>query len=119
MLLLLLRAAAAAHNISTEEERGISFSFLVAAMLLLFTHRQGCAEKEKFGFCFLFDTRTQSMRRDAHWKEYQMVAHLQCYNKKGYIHTWYVYKIFFVIFRLMRCNDVCLFSLSGVLFPRE
>ena len=30
-----------------------------------------------------------------------------------------VYKIFFFIFRLMRYTDVCLFSLSGVLFPRE
>ena len=62
MLLLLLRAAAAAaHNISTEAERGITFSFLVAALLLLFTHREGCAEKNKIGFCFLFDTGTQSI----------------------------------------------------------
>ena len=30
-----------------------------------------------------------------------------------------VYKIFFFIFRLMRYTDVCFFSLSGVLFPRE
>ena len=37
-VLLLLRAAAAAHNISTQAERGITFSFLVAALLLLFTH---------------------------------------------------------------------------------
>ena len=41
LLLLLLRAAAAAHNIiSTQAERGITFSFLVAALLLLFTHRE-------------------------------------------------------------------------------
>ena len=46
VLLLLLRAAAAAHNISTQVERGITFSFLVAALLLLFTHREGCAEKK-------------------------------------------------------------------------
>ena len=46
LLLLLLRAAAAAHNISTEAERGITFSFLVAALLLLFTHREGWAEKK-------------------------------------------------------------------------
>ena len=30
------------------------------ALLLLFTHREGCAEN-KIGFCFLFDTGTQSM----------------------------------------------------------
>ena len=36
-----------------------------------------------------------------------------------YIRTWYVHKIFFFIFRLMRYTDVCFFSLSGVLFPRE
>ena len=46
VLLLLLRAAAAAHNISTQAERGITFAFLVAALLLLFTHREGCAEKK-------------------------------------------------------------------------
>ena len=28
-------------------------------------------------------------------EKYQMVAHLQCYNKRGYIPTWYVYKISF------------------------
>ena len=44
LLLLLLRAAA--HNISTQAERGITFSFLVAALLLLFTHREGCADKK-------------------------------------------------------------------------
>ena len=38
LLLLLLRAAAAAH-ISTQAKRGITFSFLVAALVLLFTHR--------------------------------------------------------------------------------
>ena len=43
----------------------------------------------------------------------------ECYNKRGYIRTWYVYNIFFFIFRLMRYTDVCFFSLSGVLFPRE
>ena len=30
-----------------------------------------------------------------------------------------VYKISFFIFRLMRYTDICFFSLSGVLFPRE
>ena len=59
-MLLLLRAAAA-HKISTEAERGIPFSFLVAALLLLVTHREGCAEKNKIGFCFLFDAGTQSI----------------------------------------------------------
>ena len=54
LLLLLLRAAAAAHNISTEAE----VLLFLAALLLLFTHREGCAEKNKIGFCFLFDTST-------------------------------------------------------------
>ena len=39
----------------------IIFSFLLAALRLLFTHREGCAEKNKIGFCFLFDTGTQSI----------------------------------------------------------
>ena len=60
LLVLRLRAAAAAHNISTEAERGITFSFLVAALLLLFTHREGCAEKNKIGFCSLIRVRNQS-----------------------------------------------------------
>ena len=47
-------------------------------------------------------------------EKYKMVVHLQCYNKRGY----YVLKNFF-IFRLMIYTDVCFFSLSGVLFPRE
>ena len=33
----------------------------MAALLLLFTHREGCAEKNKIGFCFVFDTGTQSI----------------------------------------------------------
>ena len=40
----------------------------------------------------------------------------ECYSKRGYIRTWYVYKIFLFIFRLMRYTDVCFFSLTGVLF---
>ena len=67
LLLLLLRAAAAAHNISTEAERGVTFSFLVAALLLLFTHRKGCAEKNNIGFCFQFDTGTQSIAFSVTW----------------------------------------------------
>ena len=39
-------------------------------------------------------------------------------QQKG-IYMLYVYKIFFFIFRLIRYTDVCFFSLSGVLFPRE
>ena len=61
LLLLLLRAAAAAHNISTEVDKGITFAFLVAALLLLFIHREGCAERNKIGFCFVLDTSTQSI----------------------------------------------------------
>ena len=45
LLLLLLRAAAAAHNISTEADRCTTFSFLVAAVLLPFNHREGGSEK--------------------------------------------------------------------------
>ena len=52
-------------------------------------------------------------------EKYKMVAHQQCYNKRGYIRTWYVFKIFFFNFRFKRYTDVCFFSLSGVLFPRE
>ena len=33
----------------------------MAALLLLLTHREGSAEKKKIGFCFLFDTGTQSI----------------------------------------------------------
>ena len=43
------------------KNENISFSFLVAALLLLFTHQEGCAEKNKIGFGFLFDTGTQSI----------------------------------------------------------
>ena len=28
-------------------------------------------------------------------EKYKMVAHLQCYNERGYIRTWYVYKMYF------------------------
>ena len=52
-------------------------------------------------------------------EEYKIVAHLQRYNKMGYMRAWYVHKNFFFIFRLMRYTDVCFFLLSGVLFPRE
>ena len=53
-------------------------------------------------------------------EKYKMVAHLQCYNKRGYIYTWYLHEQYFLFhFRLMRYTDVCFFSLSGVLFPRE
>ena len=41
--------------------KNITFSFLVAALLLLLTHREGCAEKKKIVFGFVFDTGTQSI----------------------------------------------------------
>ena len=44
-----------------KQTKNITYSFLVAALLLLFTHREGFAEKNKTGFCFLFDTGTQSI----------------------------------------------------------
>ena len=58
---VLLRAADAAHNICTQATRGFTFSFSVVALLLLFTHREGCAEKNKIGCCFLLDAGTQSI----------------------------------------------------------
>ena len=49
-------------------------------------------------------------------EKHKMVAHLQCYNKRGYLRTWYVYKIFFFIFRLMRYADVCFFHSRAFCF---
>ena len=49
-------------------------------------------------------------------EKYKMVAHPQCYNKRGYIRTWHVYKIFFFIFRLMRYTDVCFFHSRAFCF---
>ena len=37
------------------------FYFLVEVLLLLFTHRGECDEQHNIGFCFLFDTGTQSI----------------------------------------------------------
>ena len=36
----------------------------------------------------------------------------ECYNKRGYIRTWYVYKIFFLIFRLMKYRRLLFFTLG-------
>ena len=44
-----------------KQTKNVTFSFLVAVLLLLFTNRERCAEKNKVGFCFLFDTGAQSM----------------------------------------------------------
>ena len=44
-----------------KQTKMLLFRFLVAVPLLLFTHREECAEKNKIGFCFLFDTGTQSI----------------------------------------------------------
>ena len=118
-----------AYNISTEAEREIpatvsSFyvSVVYTAMLRTSTAAVvlGC-----FYFCPLdcdipvMVVDCAAVETGCMLEKYKMVAHLQCYNKRGYIRTWYVYKIFFFIFRLMRYTDVCFFSLSGVLFPRE
>ena len=120
--------ACAAYNISTEAERGTGYcsSFYVSVVYTAMLRTSiaavvlGC-----FFFCPL-DCDIPVMVVDCAAVEtgfmldkYKMVAHLQCYNKRGYIRTWYVYKISFFIFRLMRYTDVCLFSLSGVLFPLE
>ena len=59
ILLLLLRLRRDACR--KKQTKYITFSFLVAALLLLFTHREGCAERNKIGFCFVFDTGTQSI----------------------------------------------------------
>ena len=59
ILLLLLRLRRDACR--KKQTRNMTFSFLVAALLLLFTRGKGCAEKNKIGLCFLFDTVTQSI----------------------------------------------------------
>ena len=58
ILLLLLRLR---RDACRKKTKNITFSFWVAALLLLFTHREGCAGKNKIGFCFLFETGTQSI----------------------------------------------------------
>ena len=60
-------AAALSHSprflltTSVLKRREVLLFFLVAVLLLLFTNRERCAEKNKVGFCFLFDTGAQSM----------------------------------------------------------
>ena len=44
-----------------KNKRKNSFSILVAVLLLLFNHLEGCADENKIGFCFLFDTGTKSI----------------------------------------------------------
>ena len=63
VLLLLLRADAAAHNISTEAERGTTLSFLVAALLLLFTHREGCARTAGWSCSVFFSFSSNSLAK--------------------------------------------------------
>ena len=120
--------ACAAYNISTESERGTGYCFF----LLRFC-RLHCDASDVYFCCWSWQLLFLSFRlRYSRYivdcaavetgcilEKYKMVAHLQCYNKRGYKRTWYVYNFFFFIFRLMRYTDVCFFSLSGVLFPRE
>ena len=120
--------ACAAYKISTEAERGTGYCFF----LLRFC-RLHCDASDVYCCCcsWLLPFLSFRLRYSRYivdcaavetgciLEKYKMVAHLQCYNKRGYIRTWYVYKIVFFIYHLMRYTDVCLFSLSGVLFPRE
>ena len=46
-------------------------------------------------------------------EKYKIVAHLQCYNKRAYIRTWYFHFPLDEIYRRL------LFFHSGVLFPLE
>ena len=46
-------------------------------------------------------------------EKYKMVAHPQCYNKRGYIRTLVRIQFFFFNFRLMRYTDVCFFFTFG------
>ena len=94
--------ACAAYNISTEAERGTGYCFffyvsvVYTAMLRTSTAAVvlGC-----FYFCPLdcdipvMVVDCAAFETGCMLEKYRMVAHLQCYNKKGYIRTWYVYKI--------------------------
>ena len=120
---------AAAYNISTEAERGAGYCFFLLRSVLYTAMLRTSIAAVVLGclyFCLLdcdipvMIVDCAAVETGCMLEKYKMVAHLQCYNKKrGYIRTWYVYKLFFFIFRLMRYTDVCFFSLSGVLFPRE
>ena len=60
ILLLLLRLRRDACR--EKQTKKVTFLFLWwLALLLLFTHRRRCAEENKIGFCFLFDTGTKSI----------------------------------------------------------
>ena len=54
-------AASEKRCMPEETNRKECLSILVTALLLLFNHREGCADKNKIGFWFLFDTGTQSI----------------------------------------------------------
>ena len=46
-------------------------------------------------------------------EKYKMVAHLQCYNKRGYIRTWYVYNFFLFHFPFVDIYRRLLFFTLG------
>ena len=56
-----IAVAAVEKGCMPDKTKCIPFLFLLAALLLLFTHREGCAAKNKVVFRFLFDTGTQSV----------------------------------------------------------
>ena len=60
LLLLLLGAAAAAHDISTEAEVLLFLFWWLRCCCSSLIERDGL-KKNKIGFCFLFDTGTQSI----------------------------------------------------------
>ena len=119
--------ACATYNISTEAERGTGYCFFYVSALYTAMLRTSIAAVVVGCFCFcrlhcdipVVVVDRAAVETGCMLEKYKMIAHLQCYKKRGYIRTWYVYKIFFFIFRLMRYTDVCFFSLSGVMFPRE
>ena len=116
-------AGACAAYISTEAERGTGYWATVSSFYVsvLYTAILRTSIAAFVLCCFYFcplDCDIPVMVVDCAAVEtgcmlekYKMVAHLQCYNKRGYIRTWYVYKNLFFIFRLMRYTDVCFLSL--------
>ena len=116
-----MRAAAAAYNISTEAEREVPATVSSFYVSVVYTAMLRTSFADVVLGCFYFCpldcdipvivVDCAAVETGCMLEKYKMVA--------GYIRTWYVYKIFFFIFRLMRYTHVCYFSLSGVLFPRE
>ena len=99
--------ACAAYHITTEAERGTGYCFFLLRFCPLHCDASDVYAAVVLG-CFYYcplDCDIPVMVVDCAAVEtgcilekYKMVAHLQCYNKRGYIPTWYVYKILFSFF---------------------